>query len=125
MIVWQARASLDGKEILTSFQVRDLDTGFSLHFLLSRGVTFPQNCRPAGFAAIGANDWFPIEFRNFSVKKAGDQEWGGPLYISLAFFVSPFLVFLPHERLEVSDNTTLPVNKEHKEVQPGNENGHC
>ncbi|CAK9054683.1 unnamed protein product [Durusdinium trenchii] len=53
----QARASLDGKEILTSFQVRDLDTGF---------------------AAIGANDWFPIEFRNFSVKKASTG-WDPPL----------------------------------------------
>lgn len=42
-------ASVDGKEIFANLQVRDLDTGF---------------------AAIGANEWFPIEFRNLSISKA-------------------------------------------------------
>ncbi|CAE7023212.1 galc [Symbiodinium natans] len=52
----EAQGALDGRQLLSNVPVRDMDTGF---------------------AAIGANGWFPIEFRNFSVSKA-PAGWSPP-----------------------------------------------
>jgi len=52
----KVHASIDGKDIFVNKEVRDLDTGF---------------------AAIGANKWFPIEFRNLRIFKAGGS-WDPP-----------------------------------------------
>lgn len=38
----------------------------------------PSRFLAPGFVAIGANDWFPIEFRDFSVEKAGSWEPPSP-----------------------------------------------
>jgi len=46
-----ATALLNGKAVATSVAVRDLDTGFG---------------------AIGANDWFGIEYDNLKIEQAGD-----------------------------------------------------
>lgn len=43
-----ASASLDGQPLFDSIEVRDMDTGF---------------------AAIGSNGWFPIEYRNLAISQ--------------------------------------------------------
>merc|ERR1712217_138371 len=57
-----AHGSLDGKSLLSDVQVRGLD---------------------AGFAAIGANGWFPIEYRNLSISQA-ERGWEAPSSCPLA-----------------------------------------
>ena len=61
----EAGASLNGQQLFNGQKVRDVDTGLLQQLKVSW-------C--AGFVAIGANDWFPIEFRDFSVEKAGSWE---------------------------------------------------